>query len=150
MLPSTNHRLNRFLDFVTTPSLPLRAEIGGASLYAELEPSSLGCTGRRSRRGTEAASGYVTPKASKTTAAQPIHVFFAPRRQHRMKVVLALAMGAAALAPNQPQVAGKVAAKAAGAAALGAAMTLSSVPAFAAIPPPKMKGTESERIARAA
>ena len=49
-----------------------------------------------------------------------------------MKVVLALAMGAAALAPNQPQVAGKVAAKAAGAAALGAAMTLSSVPAFAA------------------
>ena len=37
-----------------------------------------------------------------------------------MKVVLALAMGAAALAPNQPQVAGKVAAKAAGAAALGA------------------------------
>merc|ERR1719478_1632567 len=44
-----------------------------------------------------------------------------------MKVVLALAMGAAALAPNQPQVAGKVAAK-----ALGAAMTLSSVPAFAA------------------
>ena len=49
-----------------------------------------------------------------------------------MKVVLALAMGAAALAPNQPQVAAKVAAKAAGAAALGAAMTLSSVPAFAA------------------
>ena len=52
--------------------------------------------------------------------------------QATMKVVLALAMGAAALAPNQPQVAGKVAAKAAGAAALGAAMTLSSVPAFAA------------------
>ena len=46
--------------------------------------------------------------------------------------MLALAMGAAALAPTQPQVAGKVAAKAAGAAALGAAMTLSSVPAFAA------------------
>ena len=49
-----------------------------------------------------------------------------------MKVVLALAMGAAALAPNQPQVVAKTAAKAAGAAALGAAMTLSSVPAFAA------------------
>jgi len=48
----------------------------------------------------------------------------------RMKVVLALAMGAAALAPNhQPNVVAKTAAKAAGAAALGAAMTLSSVPA---------------------
>ena len=34
-----------------------------------------------------------------------------------MKVVLALAMGAAALAPNQPQVVAKTAAKAAGAAA---------------------------------
>ena len=47
-----------------------------------------------------------------------------------MKVVLALAMGAAALAPNQPQVAGKVAAKAAGAAALGAAPIASASTTF--------------------
>ena len=65
--------------------------------------------------------------------------------QATMKVVLALAMGAAALAPNQPQVAGKVAAKAAGAAALGAAMTLSGA-AFAA--PATPSGARSPSRAR--
>ena len=120
------------------PSLPLRAAHSASIAHAELEPSSpWGCRPPRrpwlvSTRDGRAARARPTPQtAEQRWPPQPIHTFSA-RRQHRMKVVLALAMGAAALAPNQPQVAGKVAAKAAGRRALGAAMTLSSVPAFAA------------------